>query len=96
MCFSGWSQNRDKVSPELRFAARAPISDQERAQFMHAVASEHARRTADNAIATNHGVRTISSDALTRQAITGALSGTGVITIRSSRLRLCNPDREVR
>ena len=89
-------RQRQPLCPELRFAARAPISDQERAQFIHAVASEHARRTADNAIATNHGVRTIRSDALTRQAITGALSGTGVITIRSSRLRLCNPDREVR
>lgn len=81
---------------ELSFAARTPISDQERTQFMHAVTSERTRRRADNAIATNHGVRTISNDALTRQAITGALSGTGVITIRSSRLRLCNPDREVR
>jgi transposase InsO family protein len=84
------------ISPEQRFAERVPISDREREQFRAAVAAEHARCAADNAIATNHGLRTIAHDALLRQAITGALSSTGVITIRSRRLRLPLPRYQVR
>ena len=83
--------DRQTRTPEQRLADRVPISDAERAQFLVAVAGEQRRREADNTIATNQGVRTIAADALRRQAITSALSGTGVITIRSKRLRLCYP-----
>jgi transposase InsO family protein len=82
-------------SPEQRFADRTPISSDERARFHIAVAAAQQRRAADSVIATNHGMRKIAADALRRQAITDALSGTGVITIQSRRLRLCYPKVKV-
>ncbi len=87
--------HRQTHSPEQRFVDRTPITTDERSQFLAAVAGEQHRRTADSEIATNHGVRIIAADALRRQAIAGALSGTGVITIRSRRLRLCYPKVKV-
>ena len=53
------------------------------------------RTDTDSAIATNRGVRKIGKDALRRRSITDALSGTGVITILSRRVRLCYPANKV-
>jgi transposase InsO family protein len=82
-------------SPEQRFADRTPIGIAERTGFLTAIADAQHRRDTDSAIATSHGVRKMAADALRRQAITDALSGTGVITIRSRRLRLCYPTVKV-
>jgi transposase InsO family protein len=84
--------DRDQTqTPEQRFAGRPPITADERARLATAIAGEHRRRAADCAIAASHGVRKIADDVLARQAIAAALSGTGVITIRSRRLRLAYP-----
>jgi transposase InsO family protein len=82
-------------SPEQRLADRTPISREERARFQASVTGAQQRRAADSEIATNHGMRKIAVDALRRQAIADALSGTGVITIQSRRLRLCYPKVKV-
>ena len=82
-------------SPEQRFTHRTPITPYERERFLAAVVGAQHRHDTDSAIATNHGVRKINRDELHRRAITDALSGTGVITIRSRRLRLCYPTNKV-
>ena len=87
-----WPQVR---TPEQRFADRTQITVAERDHFLAIVAAEQRRHEADNTIATNHGVRKITADTLRRQAITGALLGTGVITIRSRPVRLPYPKCKV-
>jgi transposase InsO family protein len=89
------TDHRQMHTPEQRLADRIPITADERARFTAAVAGEQLRREADSEIATNHGVRKIKPDALRRQAIAAALSGTGVITIRSRRVRLSYPKVKV-
>ncbi len=78
-------------TPEERLAVRAPITDQERSGFAAAIAAARDQRRTDSEIAANHGMRRIAADALERQAIADALMGTGLITIRSRRVRLCYP-----
>ncbi len=86
---------RQVRTPEQRFADRTQITVAERDHFLAIVAAEQRRHEADNTIATNHGVRKMAADALRRQAITGALLATGVITIRSRPLRLPYPKCKV-
>ncbi|MBA3936006.1 MAG: hypothetical protein H0X38_00950 [Planctomycetes bacterium] len=84
--------DRDQTrTPEARFADRMPITPAERMRLATAIAGERTRRAEDSEIASAHGVRKIRSDALEREAIAAALSGTGVITIRSRRVRLSYP-----
>jgi transposase InsO family protein len=88
--------DRDRTdTPEHLFATRTAITDIERDRLHRAITGEQQRRTDDAVIASNHGLRTFTPDALVRQAIAAALSGTGVITIRSKRLRLSRPQHEV-
>jgi len=81
--------DRDQTfTPEERFAVRTSITGDERHRFAMAIAGERERRTADSEIASARGARRMAADALERQAIAAALLGTGVITIRSRRVRL--------
>ena len=78
-------------SPEQRFASRRTITDADRDQLGIAVAAERRARCALLALAKDTQNRSITADALDRQAIADALLGLGVFTIRSCRVRL--PDR---
>jgi hypothetical protein len=64
------------------------VTPAERMRLATAIAGERTRSAEDSEIASAHGVRKIHGDALEREAIAAALSGTGVITIRSRRVRL--------
>jgi transposase InsO family protein len=78
-------------NPEQRFAVRQAITSSEREQFHHACRGARVRRCADLAVAPGQSLRTIAADALARQAIADAHKGTGVLEIRSQRVRLSNP-----
>lgn len=80
------------LTPEQRFDQRAPIADAERDRFAAAVA---ARRAARREVESPIPIPKVAADALERRAIADALSDTGVITIRSRRLRLRNQLGEV-
>ncbi len=91
-----WANRRitDRVqihNPERRFADRSAITTTERDQFHRAYHGARVRRCADLAVAPQQPMRTIAADALARQAIADALKGTGVLEIRSQRVRLSNP-----
>jgi transposase InsO family protein len=89
------TNRRQTTTPEQRFADSTTITDQERRQFLQAIAGARQRRLHALAVETGQPQRTMSADALNRQAITDALTGIGVITIRNRPVRLCNPLRDV-
>jgi hypothetical protein len=70
------------------------ISTDERDQVDTAIAVQRRAILATLRVATKVGRRTITADALERQAIAGALKQRGVYTIRSLPVRLCNPVSE--
>jgi len=78
-------------SPEQRFAARSTITDTDRDQLSSAVCTARRARLHLLALAKDTPGRTITADALDRQAIADALLGLGILTIRSCRVRL--PDK---
>ncbi len=82
-------------TPEQRFADRTPVAVAERDRFDAAHGAARRRRLAQLAVESETPQRSITADALERQAIADALSDTGVITIRSRRVRLENPIQEV-
>lgn len=83
--------DRDHIqSPEQRFAERLPITDADRDTLAAAVCTARRRRCAQLAIASDAHARTITADALERQAIADALLDIGILTIRSCRVRLPN------
>ena len=82
-------------TPEQRFDDRTPIAVAERDRFAAAHGAARRRRLAQLAVESGTPHRSIAADALERQAIADALSDTGVITIRSRRVRLENPVQEV-
>lgn len=84
------------LTPEQRFDLRAPIGDGERRRFAAAVAAAAARHAAELGVESPNPPRTVAADALARRAIAGALSDTGVVTIRSRRVRLRNQLIEAR
>lgn len=77
-------------SPEERFVDRIPVGTAERDALDTAYRAARTRRAAQLDVDREQSCRTISADALDRQAITDALTGLGVLTIRSGRLRLSN------
>lgn len=88
----------DRIEPRTpgeRFADRTPVAAAERDAFDVAYRAARTRRAAQLDVDREQTRRTITNDALDRQAITDALIGTGVLTIRSRRLRLSNPLQEV-
>jgi transposase InsO family protein len=84
---TGPHENR---TPEQSFAVRDAIADAERDQLRDAYRVARQRRLRQLSIEPDSRARSISADALDRQAIADALSDTGVITIRSRRVRLSN------
>lgn len=89
------TERHHERTPEQRFADRTDITEHERQQFQNTIAGARQRRLQSMAVESDRPPRTISADALNRQAITDALTGLGVITIRNRPVRLCNPLREV-
>jgi transposase InsO family protein len=77
-------------TPEQRFANRCAVTNNERDQFASAVRSARRARLRQLAIAIDPQRRSITADALERQAIADALLGSGVLTIRRCRVRLPN------
>lgn len=77
-------------TPEQRFAAREMITDGERDRLRDAYLAARQRRLHQLLIEHDSRARSITADALDRQAIADALTDTGVITIRSRRVRLSN------
>lgn len=82
-------------TPEERFADRMPVTLAERDRFDAAHGAARRRRLAQLVVESESRQRSIAADALERQAIADALSDTGVITIRSRRVRLENRLQEV-
>ena len=82
-------------TPEQRFADRLPIPADDRIRLRDAIAAATQRRLAEHDVASEDQLPKITIDALHRQAITDALTGLGIITIRCRPIRLCNPQREV-
>lgn len=79
-------------SPEQRFAGRLPITDADRDKIADVVRTARTFRCAQLAIAPEEQSRSITADALERQAIADALLGLGILTIRSCRVRLPNQE----
>ena len=79
-------------SPEQRFADRLPITDADRDKIADVVRTARTFRCAQLAIASKEQSRSITADALERQAIADALLGLGILTIRSCRVRLPNQE----
>lgn len=88
------TDRRQSRTPEERFAARVPITAQERDRFADSFRRVRGRRLRQLAIESKNRVRSIDADALERQAIADALSDTGVVTIWSARVRLPNKLQE--
>ena len=89
------TERRFSRTPEQRFADHAPASANERETLANTIAEARTKRRADLDIAPGERIRTMTADALDRQAITDALLGIGYITIRNRPVRPCNPLREV-
>lgn len=89
------TDRRQMLTPEQRFDARTPITNDRREQLATAVQNARQRRVDQDNIAPERDDRKITADALNRHAITDALAGLGYITIRCRQVRLCNPLREV-
>jgi transposase InsO family protein len=79
-------------SPEQRFAERLPATDADRDKLAVSVRTARRLRCAQLAIASDNQQRSITADALERQAIADALLDTGILTIRSCRVRLPNQE----
>lgn len=79
-------------SPEQRFAERLLTTDVDREKLAVAVRTARRLRCAQLAIASDDQSRSITADALERQAIADALLDTGILTIRSCRVRLPNQE----
>lgn len=79
-------------SPEQRFAERRTITDRDRDQLAAAVCTARTLRCGQLTVATGKQQRSITADALERQAIADALQNIGILTIRSSRVRLPNQE----
>jgi hypothetical protein len=78
------------LTPHQRFERRQAISDVERERFAVTYRAAAKRRLQQLGVDPSARARSIAADALARQAIADALSVTGVITIRSRRVRLSN------
>ena len=86
------TQRAQTRSPEQRFAERQPITDAHRDQLIASFRATRRLRCTQLAIASDMHLRSITADALERQAIADALQDIGILTIRSCRVRL--PDQE--
>lgn len=79
-------------TPEQRLAERLTITDRDRDQLAASVCTARTLRCAQLTVVTGKQQRSITADALERQAIADVLQNIGILTIRSSRVRLPNQE----